>query len=88
MSTKRTSTSKTCAAKVCRALIDYTIDPETCIGCTRCARNCPVNAITGTPREAHVIDPEICIRCGICAQVCPVNAYVEYVPKIGFKGVS
>ncbi len=65
---------KTCPAKVCRALIEYTIDPETCIGCTRCARNCPVDAITGAPRETHVIDPEICIRCGICAQVCPVDA--------------
>ena len=65
---------KTCPAKVCRALIEYKIDPETCIGCTRCARNCPVNAITGSARQPHVIDPEICIRCGICAQVCPVNA--------------
>jgi NADH:ubiquinone oxidoreductase subunit F (NADH-binding) len=65
---------KTCPAKVCRALIEYKIDPETCIGCTRCARNCPVDAITGAPRENHVIDPEICIRCGICATVCPVSA--------------
>jgi NADH:ubiquinone oxidoreductase subunit F (NADH-binding) len=64
----------TCPAKVCRALIEYKIDPETCIGCTRCARNCPVDAISGAPRENHVIDPEICIRCGICEQVCPVNA--------------
>ncbi len=65
---------KTCPAKVCRALIEYKIDPETCIGCTRCARNCPVNAIAGSPKQPHVIDPAICIRCGICAQVCPVNA--------------
>ncbi len=66
--------NKTCPAKVCRALIEYKIDPETCIGCTRCARNCPVDAIDGKPREIHEIDPEICIRCGICAQVCPVSA--------------
>ena len=65
---------KKCPARVCRALIEYKVDPETCIGCTRCARNCPVNAISGAPRETHVIDPEICIRCGICEQVCPVNA--------------
>ncbi|MGC9349063.1 MAG: NADH-quinone oxidoreductase subunit NuoF [Anaerolineae bacterium] len=64
----------TCPAKVCRALIEYKIDPATCIGCTRCARNCPVDAISGAPRENHVIDPDICIRCGICEQVCPVNA--------------
>jgi NADH:ubiquinone oxidoreductase subunit F (NADH-binding)/NAD-dependent dihydropyrimidine dehydrogenase PreA subunit/(2Fe-2S) ferredoxin len=63
-----------CDAKVCRALIEFTIDPVTCIGCTRCARNCPVDAISGKAREAHVIDPEICIRCGICAEVCPVDA--------------
>jgi NADH:ubiquinone oxidoreductase subunit F (NADH-binding)/(2Fe-2S) ferredoxin/Pyruvate/2-oxoacid:ferredoxin oxidoreductase delta subunit len=65
---------KKCPAGVCRALIEYTVDPVTCIGCTRCARNCPVDAITGAPREAHVIDPDICIRCGICEQVCPVDA--------------
>ncbi|NBD36769.1 MAG: NADH-quinone oxidoreductase subunit NuoF [Chloroflexi bacterium] len=64
----------TCPARVCRGVIEYTIDPETCIGCTRCARNCPVEAITGEPREAHVIDQDICIRCGICHQVCPVDA--------------
>jgi NADH:ubiquinone oxidoreductase subunit F (NADH-binding) len=65
---------KTCPAKVCRALIEYTIDPEVCIGCTRCARNCPVSCISGEPREPHVIDADACIRCGICEQVCPVNA--------------
>ncbi len=65
---------KKCPAKVCRALIEYKVNPETCIGCTRCARNCPVNAISGKPKEAHYIDPSICIRCGICSQVCPVNA--------------
>ena len=65
---------KKCSAKVCKGLIEYTIDPEACIGCTRCARNCPVNAINGKPKKIHVIDPEICIRCGICKQVCPVGA--------------
>ncbi len=65
---------KKCPAKVCRGLIEYRIDPNLCIGCTRCARNCPVNAITGAPKQPHTIDPEICVRCGICAQVCPVKA--------------
>ncbi len=65
---------KKCPAKVCKGLIEYIIDADACIGCTRCARNCPVNAITGKPKEVHVIDPEACIRCGICKQVCPVEA--------------
>jgi NAD-dependent dihydropyrimidine dehydrogenase PreA subunit len=62
---------KKCPAKVCRALIEYEVDPEVCIGCTR---NCPVSCITGGPKQAHLIDPEVCIRCGIYKQVCPVNA--------------
>ena len=69
---------KKCPAKVCRALIEYKVDPDLCIGCTRCARNCPVNAISGKPKEKHVIDPDICIRCGICKQVCPVAAIDVY----------
>ena len=69
---------KKCPAKVCRALIEYKIDPEGCIGCTLCARHCPVEAIAGSPKEVHVIDPEVCIRCGICQQVCPTDAvFVE-----------
>ncbi len=69
---------KKCPAKVCRALIEYKVDADLCIGCTRCARNCPVNAIAGKPKEKHVIDPAICIRCGICKQVCPVAAIDVY----------
>ena len=65
---------KRCPAKVCKALIEYKIEAEACIGCTRCARNCPVNAIAGKAKQVHIIDSEICVRCGICAQVCPVNA--------------
>ena len=65
---------KRCPSKVCKALIQYSITPDVCTGCTVCARNCPVNAITGERRQAHVIDPNTCIRCGICAQVCNFNA--------------
>jgi NADH:ubiquinone oxidoreductase subunit F (NADH-binding)/(2Fe-2S) ferredoxin len=65
---------KKCPAKVCRALIRFEIQPPVCTGCTVCARNCPVEAISGERRQVHLIDPDKCIRCGICAQVCNFNA--------------
>jgi NAD-dependent dihydropyrimidine dehydrogenase PreA subunit len=57
-----------------QGLITYEINPDTCIGCTRCARNCPVQAISGKAKGPHVIDASTCIRCGVCKQVCPVGA--------------
>ena len=65
---------KRCPAKVCKSLIWYEIDPESCIGCTQCAQNCPVDAVTGKAKELHTIDQERCIKCGMCFQVCPVSA--------------
>ncbi len=67
---------KRCPAKVCKPLIRYEIIDGTCTGCTVCARNCPVNAISGERRQTHVIDPDVCVRCGICKQVCNFNAIV------------
>jgi NADH:ubiquinone oxidoreductase subunit F (NADH-binding)/(2Fe-2S) ferredoxin len=65
---------KRCPAKVCKSLIRYEIIDGICTGCTVCARNCPVDAISGERRKTHVIDPEVCVRCGICMQVCNFNA--------------
>jgi len=67
---------KRCPAKVCKALIRYEIVDGVCTGCTVCARNCPVGAISGERRQTHMIDPDVCVRCGICKQVCNFNAIV------------
>lgn len=67
---------KTCPAKVCRALLTYTIAPETCTGCGACRRRCPVEAVSGEAKKPHTIDAEKCVRCGVCADVCPVDAVV------------
>ena len=70
-------TEKKCVAGVCRDLFSYRINPELCIGCTKCARNCPVDAITGTLRQPHSIDTDKCIKCGSCKAGCPKNAIEE-----------
>ncbi len=64
---------QTCPAGVCRELITFSIT-DSCVGCTRCARECPTSAIKGEPKSVHVIDQEQCIKCGACQDVCPVNA--------------
>jgi len=65
---------KRCPARVCRALITYTIDAAACEACGKCRKACPVDAISGAKKTPHVIDPVKCIRCGMCMDVCPFDA--------------
>ena len=65
---------KRCPAGVCHKLLNFEIDPAKCKGCTLCARNCPVGAISGKVREAHVIDAKKCIKCGACMEKCKFGA--------------
>ena len=65
---------KKCPAGQCKAFITLSIDPALCKGCTKCARLCPVGAISGTIKEAHKIDPAKCIKCGACKAGCPFKA--------------
>ena len=65
---------KKCPAGVCKALLQYKIDPEKCKGCTLCKRNCPVGAISGEIRQPHVIDTAKCVKCGVCMNNCKFGA--------------
>ncbi len=69
---------KRCPAGVCRNLLRYEIDPVKCRGCTLCARNCPVNAITGAVKAPHIIDQSRCIKCGLCQSNCRFDAVSKH----------
>ena len=67
-----------CRAKVCEAMKKYVINPEFCRGCSKCAKNCPVGAISGEIKKCFHIDPLKCIHCGACKENCAFDAiYVE-----------
>ena len=65
---------KKCPAGECTALVTYKIDNNKCVGCTLCARNCPVSAISGTVKKTHEIDSLKCIKCGKCKENCRFGA--------------
>ncbi len=65
---------KRCPAGVCTDLLTYRVIEDKCIGCTVCAKKCPVDAITGARKEKHYIDPEKYIKCGVCEEACKFDA--------------
>ena len=65
---------KKCPAGVCKNLLSFKIDPEKCKGCTKCAKNCPANAITGEKKMPHEIDQSKCLKCGVCYDNCKFDA--------------
>ena len=68
---------KTCPAGVCKKLLKYSIIEDKCKGCTLCARNCPVDAISGAVKTPHVIDTAKCIKCGACMDNCRFGAIIR-----------
>jgi NADH-quinone oxidoreductase subunit F len=68
---------KKCRAGVCKSLITFNINPKKCTGCMRCRKACPVGAIKGKKKEAHIIVQEKCEKCGICFEVCEYKAVVR-----------
>jgi NADP-reducing hydrogenase subunit HndC len=65
---------KKCPSGVCKDLLTFVVDNEKCIGCTLCAKNCPVSCISGELKKPHTIDKNKCIKCGVCVSKCKFGA--------------
>jgi NADH:ubiquinone oxidoreductase subunit F (NADH-binding)/(2Fe-2S) ferredoxin len=78
--------AKRCPAHVCKKLIAFVIEPETCVGCLLCKKNCPVGAIRGEIKKTHVIDQELCVKCGACFEVCPSR--IRAVARVSARDVE
>ncbi|MDX9928312.1 MAG: NADH-quinone oxidoreductase subunit NuoF [Bacteroidales bacterium] len=70
--------NKKCPAGICTKLLTYEVVPDKCTGCTVCAKNCPVNAISGERKQVHLIDQAVCIKCGVCFTKCTFDAIRKY----------
>jgi NADP-reducing hydrogenase subunit HndC len=68
---------KKCPAGVCTNLLEFVVVPEKCVGCTLCAKVCPVSCISGKAKEVHVIDQSACIKCGACLDKCKFDAIIK-----------
>ena len=76
---------KRCPALVCKPLLQYYIDAEKCIGCQRCIKACPVDAITGEKKQPHEIDQDLCTQCAACFEACPKKVGAVTVVSEGLK---
>jgi Na+-translocating ferredoxin:NAD+ oxidoreductase RNF subunit RnfB len=68
---------KRCPAGACQKLIRFEVVPEKCVGCTACARVCPVSCISGAVKQVHTIDQTTCIKCGACFEKCKFQAITK-----------